>query len=85
MDQKFKQADPEKLKAAEKTLALDYTEMVNFQELKSLAQLKGILDLETAQFIYNAIGDWEHQTVGTKFILTKLHADLIQKHMTGAF
>jgi hypothetical protein len=35
-------------------------------------------------FIYNALGDWENQTLGTKFILTKLHADLLKDKLKGA-
>ena len=73
IDEKFKQSDPEKVRQAEKSLTLSYQELVSFQELKSIAQACGVIDIETATFIYNALGDWDNQTVGTKFILTKLH------------
>jgi hypothetical protein len=65
-------------------MRLSVQEFVNFQELKSLAQAKGIINLETAQFIYNALSDWNKQTLGTRFILTKLHADLLKAKMEGA-
>ena len=84
IDQKFKEADPIAVQKAEKTLTLSWEELSSFQTLKSRAQMRGVIDLETAQFIYKALGDWERQTVGTKFILTKLHADLIKQSMQGA-
>jgi hypothetical protein len=84
IDQKFKEANPETVKQAEKSLALSIQELVSFQELKSIAQMSGLIDLETTQFIYNALGAWDRQTVGTKFILTKLHADLLKAKMKGA-
>ena len=83
VDEKFKQANPETIRQAEKSLSLSYQELVSFQELKSIAQMKGVINLETAQFIYNALGDWDNQTIGTKFILTKLHADLLKSKMQG--
>jgi hypothetical protein len=83
IDQKFSTVPEDKQKALAKTLVLSYQELISFQELKSIAQMKGIINLETAQFIYNALGDWENQTVGTKFILTKLHADLLKSKMSG--
>ena len=83
IDQKFLLMDKEKVKQAEKSLNLDFTELISFQNLKSRAQLKGILDLETSMFIYKALGDWDNQTIGTKFILTKLHADLLKKSIAG--
>ncbi len=85
IDMQFSKADPVKVAVAEKSLTLGYEEMANFQTLKSLAQLKGFISLETAQFIYNALGHWDSQSVGTKFILTKLHADLIKAHLRGEF
>jgi hypothetical protein len=84
IDQKFSTVPEEKQKQLEKTLELSYQELVSFQELKSIAQIKGIINLETAQFIYNALGDWDNQTLGTKFILTKLHADLLKDKLKGA-
>ena len=84
IDQKFSTVPEEKQKALEKTLVLSYQELVSFQELKAIAQAKGIINLETAMFIYNALGDWDNQTLGTKFILTKLHADLLKAKMQGA-
>jgi hypothetical protein len=84
VDQKFNTVPEEKQKQLEKTLVLSYQELASFQELKALAQAKGIINLETAQFIYNALGDWDNQTLGTKFILTKLHADLLKDKLKGA-
>jgi hypothetical protein len=84
VDAKFNQADHDIVRKAEKSLTLDFTELASFQTLKARAQMKGIIDLETAQFIYNALGNWDKQTVGTKFILIKLHADLIKQSMQGA-
>lgn len=84
IDQKFSTVDPIVKTRLEKTLVLSYQELVSFQELKAIAQAKGIINLETAMFIYNALGDWENQTLGTKFILTKLHADLLKDKLKGA-
>ena len=84
IDQKFSIVPEEKQKQLEKTLVLSYQELISFQELKALAQAKGTINLETAMFIYNALGDWDNQTLGTKFILTKLHADLLKAKLTGA-
>ena len=84
VDQKFSTVPIEKQKELDKTLVLSYQELASFQTLKALAQAKGIINLETAMFIYNALGDWENQTLGTKFILTKLHADLLKEKMKGA-
>jgi hypothetical protein len=84
IDQKFSNVPLEKQKQLEKTLVLSYQELVSFQELKAIAQAKGIINLETAMFIYNALSDWDNQTLGTKFILTKLHADLLKDKLKGA-
>jgi hypothetical protein len=85
VDEKFKGIEPEKVNAAVKSLSMTVEEFVSFQNLKTLAQLKGVISLETAQFIYNALGHWEQQTPGTKLILTKLHADLLKGHMQHQF
>jgi hypothetical protein len=83
VDAKFNQLPTEKYRKLEKILELDYTEFMSFQELKSLAQIKGILDYETAQYTYNALHCWDKQTLGTRYILTKLHADLIDAKIKG--
>jgi hypothetical protein len=83
IDAKMALANPQTVKEAEKTLVLNADEFVSFQNLKSLAQIKGIISLEDSLFIYNALGSWDSQTVGTKFVLTKLHADLIKARIQG--
>ena len=71
------------IKATSDKMALSVQELFSFQEIKSLAQIKGIISLDDALFIYNALGNWDNQTLGTKIILTKLHADLLKEKMQG--
>jgi hypothetical protein len=83
VDAKFATIEPKKVKEAEKSLTLSVAEFANFQTLKSLAQIKGIISLEDSLLIYNALGNWDKQTVGTKFVLIKLYADLLKAKMQG--
>jgi hypothetical protein len=83
VDKKLGTLPLNKVKELDATLELSVTEFVNYQELKSLAQLKGLISLNDAMLIYNALRDWDNQTIGTKIILTKLHADLLKARMQG--
>ena len=83
IDAQFKLIDPKKVKEIEKALTMSPIELCSFQELKSLAQINGIIDMDTALFIYNALGNWDKQTVGTKFVLQKLHSELLQEKIKG--
>jgi len=57
-----------------KLLELTPREFVSFQQLKSIAQATGKIDLETALFVYNALGNWSKTDIATKYVLTELHA-----------
>jgi len=61
----------------EETLELTTREFVAFQEIKSIAQAKGEIDLETAFFIYNTLGNWQKTDIATKAILTQVFAMLL--------
>lgn len=61
-------------KALEMSLELTTREFVAYQEIKSIAQAEGKIDLETALFIYNALGNWQKTDIATKAILTQLFA-----------
>jgi hypothetical protein len=84
VDKKFETVEQPVKTRIEISLRLSCQEFVSFQDVKSLAQAKGVIDYETAQFIYNALGDWNNQTLGTRFILSKLHADLLKAKINGA-
>ena len=84
IDKKFETVEQPVKNRMETTLRLSCQEFVSFQDVKSLAQAKGTIDYETSQFIYNALMDWNAQTLGTRFILSKLHADLLKAKINGA-
>lgn len=64
-------------KALEETLNLTPREYVAFQELKSIAQAEGKIDLETALFVYNSLGNWSKTDLATKTILIQLYASFL--------
>jgi hypothetical protein len=57
-----------------KTLNLTPREFASYQEIKSIAQAEGKIDLETAMFIYNSLGNWSRTDLATKVILTQVFA-----------
>jgi hypothetical protein len=59
-------------KALEETLELTPREFVAYQQSKSIAQAEGKIDLETALFIYNSLGNWSKTNLATKVVLTEL-------------
>jgi hypothetical protein len=82
-DAKFSLATPQQQQKVKDNFKISPQEMASFQQLKSIAQVSGLFDLETSMFIYDALNHWEKQTLGTKYILQVLHADLLKKKLKG--
>jgi hypothetical protein len=58
---------------------LSYQELFAFQEKKSQAQAMGVISLEEAITIYNALNDWEHQDLATKSMVYSSMGEIIKK------
>jgi len=83
-DAKFNLATPQQQQIVKENFnKISPQEIASFQQLKSIAQINGLFDLETSMFIYDALNNWEKQTLGTKYILQVLHADLLKKKLKG--
>lgn len=83
IDAKFNLATPQQQQIVKENFKISPQEIASFQQLKSIAQVSGLFDLETSMFIYDALNNWEKQTLGTKYILQVLHADLLKKKLKG--
>ena len=72
--------EPSKIANLEKTLKdLSTGELFLLQEKKSQAQAMGIISLEEALTIYNALNDWEHQDLATKSMVYVGMDEIVKK------
>ena len=64
-----------------KTLDIELFEKTKYFDINSQSFAGGVIDLETSQFIYNKLRDYEHTTLSERIVITKLMQELLQKRM----
>jgi hypothetical protein len=79
---KAKKFSVEKLKSLNENLKFSSIEYAKFQEVKSELHAMGVLSLETAQWIYQKLGDYSACSLAEKYILYELFAKFLQTKAT---
>jgi hypothetical protein len=79
LDEQLKTIDSTKKTVYMEATKLDWLMLANFQELKSIEHASGKMKLNDAMFIYNALGNWNKQTVGTRLVLFKYYIELLKE------
>lgn len=66
-----------------KTLDVSFTEKVKFFETNAYGFASGIIDLETSNFVYNKLKDFDNTTLGERILITKLMSDVLKAKIAG--
>jgi ABC-type uncharacterized transport system YnjBCD substrate-binding protein len=77
MTHRLKTVSDAKRKRLDAGLTLDAGEIFGWQECQARAHAEGVLSTDEAQTIFNAIRDWDDQTVPAKIIITQSIQELL--------
>ncbi len=79
--QKIATFSHEKREKLERDLDIDLSEIVAYQQEKSLAQLEGLISLDEASTIYDALNCWNETPLETKVAVTLGMGELIKRRL----
>lgn len=75
--------DNDKKKSLLKTLDIDFQEKAAYLDLNAQTHASGKLDLETSQWIYNKLRDYESATLAERIVLTEFMMSLLKDRMAN--
>jgi hypothetical protein len=81
VDESLEKVTEEKKTKLYKSLDMDFMEKAKFFEVNSLSSVDGTLDLNTAQFIYQKLQQYDKTSLSERIVLTQVFKELLQKRL----